>query len=89
MKTKKQKAQKVWHKKTLRFEDYKSCLETSQIESKINQLEINKINADSLKEDQKKFLKNNQLTLKIQQRFRSEKHSAFTEEINNIALIWW
>ena len=41
----------------------------------------------SIKEDQKKFLKNNKLTLKTQQRFRSEKHSVFTEEINNIALI--
>ena len=31
-------------------------------------------------------MKNDQLTLKTQQRFRSEKHNVFTEEINKIAL---
>ena len=41
---------------------------------------------DSLKEDHKEFIKNKKLILKIQQRFRSEKHNAFTEEINKIAL---
>ena len=33
------------------------------------------------------MIKNNKLTLKTQQRFRSEKHKVFTEEINKIALI--
>ena len=35
----------------------------------------------------KKFIKNNKLILKTQQRFRSEKHNVFTEEINKTALI--
>ena len=39
---------------------------------------------DSLKEDQKEFLKN-KLILKTQQRFKSERH-VFTEVINKIAL---
>ena len=30
----------------------------------------------------KNSLKNNRLTLKSQQRFRSEKHNVFTEEVN-------
>ena len=38
-----------------------------------------------LKEDHRKFIKNNQLILKTQQSFRSEKHVS-TEEINKISL---
>ena len=41
---------------------------------------------DSLKEDQKEFIKNNKLGLKTQQRFRSQKHNVFAEEISCIAL---
>ena len=41
---------------------------------------------DSLKEDHKEFIKNNKLILKTQQRLRSEKNNAFTEEVNKIAL---
>ena len=58
----------------------------SQIENKINHLEKNKIDAISLKENQKRSIKINKLIINTQQRFRSEKHSAFTEEINKIAL---
>ena len=36
---------------------------------------------DSLKKDQKEFIKNNKLILKTQQRFRSEKRNVFTEKI--------
>ena len=44
---------KMCHKKTLKFENYKNCLEATQIENKINYLEKkNKI--DSLK----KIIKN-------------------------------
>ena len=46
----------------------------------IKHLEKNKI--DDLKEDHKEFIKNNKLILKTQQRFKSEKQSVFTEEIN-------
>ena len=36
----------------------KTCLEADQVENKINHLEKNKIDVDSLKEDQE-FIKNN------------------------------
>ena len=72
-------------KRKLKFEYYKSCLEAAQIENKINHLEKNKIDVDSLKEDHKEFV-NNKLILKIQQRFRSEKQNVSNEEINQIAL---
>ena len=70
------------HKKKLRFEDYKNCLEAAQIGNKINHLEKTKIDVDSPKE----FIRNNKLTLKTQQRFKNERHNVFTEEINKIAL---
>ena len=73
-------------KRKLKFQDYKNCSEAAQIENEINHLEKNKFDVDSLKEDKKEFIKNNKLILKIQQRFRSEKHNVFTEEINKIAL---
>ena len=65
-------------KRKLKFQDYENCLEAAQIENKINHLVKNKIRADSLKE----FVKNNKLILKTQQRFKSERHNVFTEEIN-------
>ena len=34
----------------------------------------------------KKFIKNNKLILKSQQRFRSEKHNVFIEKVSKIAL---
>ena len=39
-----------------------------------------------LKKDNKEFIKNNKLILKTQQRFKSERHNAFTKEINKIPL---
>ena len=48
----------------------------------MNYLEKNKIKMDSIKE----FIKNNKWISKIQQRFKSERHNVFTEEINKIAL---
>ena len=49
-------------KRKLKFQDYKNCLETAQIENKINHLQKNKINVDSPKE----FITNNKLILKTQ-----------------------
>ena len=40
---------------------------------------------DSLKKNQKKCIKSNEFLLKYQQRFRSEKHNIFTEDIEKIA----
>ena len=41
---------------------------------------------DSFKKDQKEFIKNNKLTLKVQQRFKRESYNGFTKKINKIAL---
>ena len=45
-----------------------------------------KIALDSLKDDDREFIKNNKSILKAQQRFRSENHNIFTEEMHKIAL---
>ena len=55
-------------KRKLKFENYKGCLETTQLENKINHLENNKTDIDSLKKDHKEFMKNNKLIFKTQQR---------------------
>ena len=51
-------------KRKLKFENYKNCLEVNQLYIKINYLEKNEINVDSLKKDHKEFIKNNKLILK-------------------------
>ena len=65
-------------KRKLKFEDYKNSLEAAQIENKINYLEKNEIDVDSLSKHQKEFRKINKLKLKTHQRFRSEKHYVFS-----------
>ena len=72
-------------KRKLKFKDYKNWLKSSQIISTVNYLEKKGINVDSFKQDRKEFIKN-QLLLKSQQRFKSERHIGFTVEINKIAL---
>ena len=57
-------------------------MEATQIDNKLNYLEKNKINADSVNEDHGKYIKNNKLTLQTEQRLKSERHNVFTEEIN-------
>ena len=52
----------------------------------MNYLEKNKFDIDSIKENHKEFIKNNKPILKIHQRFISERHNVFIEEINKIAL---
>ena len=69
-------------KRKIKFEYYRNCLEAPQLENKINYLEKNKIGIDTIKE----FIKNNKSILKIQQRFKSERHNVFIEEINKITL---
>ena len=46
---KKLNAQKSVIKTKLKFEHYKNCLKATQLENKINYLEKNKIDIDSLK----------------------------------------
>ena len=68
-------------KRQLKFENYKNCLETTQLN--------NKTNVESFfcyKRKHKQFIKNNKLILKTRQRFKSESHNIFTEEINKIDL---
>ena len=45
------------HKRKLKFEDYKNCLQATQLENNIKHLEKNKIDIDGLKEDHKEFIK--------------------------------
>ena len=47
-KAKGMKRKKCVLKRKLKFEDYKSCLEATQLENKTNQLEKNKIDVNSL-----------------------------------------
>ena len=68
---------KVGHKKKLAFENYKSCLEMTQLENKIHQFDIDNLRV---------FIRNNESIIKTQQRFKSEWYNVFTEEINKIAL---
>ena len=56
----------------------------SQIIKKVNYLEKKAINDDSVEEDKKDFIEN-RLLLKSQQRFKSDKHNVFTEEMRKIA----
>ena len=90
MKIKKPKTQKKKNlnvvKRILKFEDYKYCLEATQLENKINHLEKNNLNVDNIRENHKEFIKNNKLTSKSQQKFRIKKYNVFTEEVNKIAL---
>ena len=66
VKPKKAKGTKcVSSKKPLKSEDYKEYLEATQLENKINQLEKSKVNVDSLRKNQKEFIKNNKLILKV------------------------
>ena len=48
------------HQKKLTFENYKNCLETIQLDNKINYLEKHEINVDSLKKEHKQFVKKKQ-----------------------------
>ena len=73
-------------KRQLKFKDYKNCLKAAQIERKINYLRRKKIDVDSIKQDQKEFVKNNKPILKLQQIFKSERYNVLIEEINKIAL---
>ena len=69
-----------------KYEYYKNSLEANQYEKEINYLEKIKLTIDSFRENHKEFIKINRLILKLQQRFRSEEHNVFTEEVNKISL---
>ena len=73
-------------KTNLKFENYENSSEQTKLENKINHLEKKKIYIDNLKKNYKQFIRNNKRKLKLQQRFKSKSHNAFTKEINKIAL---
>ena len=73
-------------KRKTKFENYKNCLEATQLVKKINYLEKNEINIYSIKKEFKEFIKNNKLILNAQQRFKNDRHNVFTEDVNEIAL---
>ena len=50
-------------KRKLKFEHYENCLEVIQLDSKINHIERNEIDINSLKKDLKELIKNNKLIL--------------------------
>ena len=56
MRIKKQKAQCIIKWKLI-FENYKHCLEATQLKNKINQVEKNLVDVDTLKENHKEFMK--------------------------------
>ena len=67
MNIKKQKKQnRLSSKENLNLNIIKNCLEAAQIERKIHYLRKKQTDVDSLREDQKEFIKNNQLILKTQ-----------------------
>ena len=58
MKTEKEKTKKKCAiKRKFKFEDYKHCLKVTQSENKINQLEKNKLDVDSLRDNHIEFVK--------------------------------
>ena len=91
MKIKKAKrTKKCVIKRKLKFEDYINCLEATQLENKIKQLEKNENDLNGLEKDHNEFIKKKLNLYKLiltQERFKSERHVCFTEEINKITLI--
>ena len=70
-----------------KFQDYKYCLEVTQLQKGLIHLEESKTVPDSLRENHDKSLKKDKLILKSRQRFRSKKHNnLITEEANIITL---
>ena len=76
----------VIKRKTLNLKIIKDCSEGTQLKNKINHLQKNKNDINSVKEGHKEFIKKNKSILKIQQRFKSENPNIFPEKFNKIAL---
>ena len=57
-------------KRKIKFENYKNCLEVTQLENEISYLEKNKTDIDSIKKNQKEFIRSNELILKKQQKLK-------------------
>ena len=50
-------------------EDYIHCLEATQLENKVNQLEENKVDVESLRKSYKEFAKNKKININITAKF--------------------
>ena len=70
---------KCGEKAKLHYMDTDSFIDSfsTPLKNKINHLEKNKTDVNSLKEDHKEFIESNKLILKSQQRLRGEKHNVF------------
>ena len=77
---------KYFVKRNHKFEDHNHCLEVTQRESKLNQLEKTNFMWIAFKKIINNKFVNNKSLLKSQQRFRSKKHNLFTKEVNKIVL---
>ena len=73
----------VSQKQKVKFENYKNCLEPTQLGNKIKQQK--KINLTQIVlRTCKQLIRNNKSVLNTQQSFKSERNNVFTEEINQI-----
>ena len=70
------KAQKIE-----KIENFKNCLEATQLDHKIIYLGKNEIYADSLKKYHKEFIKNHKLILKTQQKLKGERYNALLKKL--------
>ena len=68
----------------MNFEVCKHYLEPTQVEN--NSTRKNKVDVNSLRKNNKEFLKSNKLILKSKQIFRIEKYDVFTEKVKKIAV---
>ena len=66
-------------KRKCNFENYKNCFEANEVDNKINYLAKNKIDIESIKKIRK--IKNHELILKVQQRFKSERHNVLLKHL--------
>ena len=76
-----EKMQKTHQKRKLKFENYKNCVEGSQLENKVYCLEKNETEFCCLKMHHKELINSNKLILKTQQRFKKGRHNVFTEKL--------
>ena len=68
----------------MNFEVCKHYLEPTLVEN--NSYRKNKVDVNSLRKNNKEFLKSNKLILKSTQIFRIEKYDVFTEKVKKIAV---
>ena len=73
-------------KKKFKLENYKNCLKATQLENKIIHLNNNKIDVKRIISSRKEFITNKKVILKSWQKYKSEKHNVFTEEISKNGL---